>query len=359
MAEPQRKRIAFIAGTLGRGGAEQQLHHMVTALVEAGHAVAVFTLAQGEYWEDRIRATGAPVHHCGGSGNRPARIVALLRAIAPFEPDIIQSQHFYTNMHAALVARMLAKPCIGGLRSTLHHSIATTGRPWGLLCFHLPDVVLANSCYAIDEASSLEPGCSRVRYIPNVIDTDHFHPIRREPRSAFTMLAVGRMTGEKRFDRAIDVTRNVRERFPVRLILVGDGPLMSELQLHAHRVGLTSDECVFVGAQDDTREWYQQADVLLSLSEYEGTPNVVMEAMACGLPVIASAVGDVPTLLNADWIVDIQEERLNLQATQLATVLGLSITLRHAAGIENRKRILDGHNRMELLERLGTIYGQC
>lgn len=358
MAEPQRKRIALIAGTLGRGGAERQLHHMVTALVEAGHAVAVFSLTQGEYWEDRIQAAGAPVHYCGSSGNRFVRIIVLLRAIAAFEPDIIQSQHFYTNLHAALVARMLARPCIGGLRSTLQHSIATTGRPWGMLCFHLPDVILANSLSAIAEAVRLEPGSNRVRYIPNVIDTDHFHPIHREPQSVFTMLAVGRMTGEKRFDRAIDITRRVRERLPVRLILVGDGPLMTELQMHAQRVGLTSDECVFAGAQDDTRTWYQQADVLLSLSEYEGSPNVVMEAMACGLPVIASAVGDVPALLNSDWIVDVEEENLRQQATKLAIKLGHSVVVHSAAGSENRERILERHNRMALVHALEAAYEQ-
>ena len=113
------------------------------------------------------------------------------------------------------------------------------------------------------------------------------------------ILGVGRLGPEKRFDFFLQILSRCRQeaRVPLRACLVGDGPLRPELEEMSRSLGLLDVALQFRGKLDDVRPLYAEADLLMLTSEREGTPNVIMEAMACGLPVVATAVGDVPELV--------------------------------------------------------------
>src|SRR6185369_2061277 len=93
--------------------------------------------------------------------------------------------------------------------------------------------------------------------------------------------------------------RVLADRWPaVRILVVGDGSQRSELQQRAAECGL-ADRIMFAGFQSDTAPWYAAMDAFVLPSLTEGTPLALLEAMAARVPVIATAVGGVPTVINS------------------------------------------------------------
>ncbi len=102
-------KICFLAGTLGRGGAERQLVYMLSALKRAGVQTRVLCLTQGESFEDEIKRLGVPVEWVGASGSRLVRLRRIIRSLRREPAHVLQSVHFYTNLYAALAARAAGK----------------------------------------------------------------------------------------------------------------------------------------------------------------------------------------------------------------------------------------------------------
>jgi glycosyltransferase involved in cell wall biosynthesis len=142
-----------------------------------------------------------------------------------------------------------------------------------------------------------------VKVIPNGVNTRRFQP-NAETRvgGAFRVLAVGRLQEQKNHAFALHVLANVRRRIAQRLEyhVVGDGPLRDELERLARQLNL-GDDIAWHGwvPRERLAEIYRSSDCLLHPTLYEGMPNAVLEAMAAGLPVVASAVPG-----NSDLVAD-------------------------------------------------------
>ena len=155
------------------------------------------------------------------------------------------------------------------------------------------EAVVANSegLKKLSEVTDRTP----VRVIPNGVDTEFFHPNRLEAgsvRSArkFRILFVGRFQSQKNLPYLLEeCSRFTPESF--ELHLVGDGPLFSLLHDQADQLGISS-AITWHGwlPRPALRTVYQSVDCFVNPSLYEGMPNVVLEAMACGLPVVASNI---------------------------------------------------------------------
>jgi glycosyltransferase involved in cell wall biosynthesis len=103
--------------------------------------------------------------------------------------------------------------------------------------------------------------------------------------------AVGRAEPQKRFDLLLDVFASlVTERPGLRMVIAGDGSLRSELEARADALGV-GRTCQFLGHRRDVVDLHSAFDLLVQSSYYEGTPNAVLEAMACGTPIVATDVG--------------------------------------------------------------------
>lgn len=292
-------RICFLAGTLGQGGAERQLFYMLRALREAGDCARVLSLSQGEFWESQIRELGVEVSYVGSSRLRLKRLFNILREVMDFHPDIIQSQHFYTNGYSAVAASLIRARAIGAVRGSGSADMQDCGTWLSRACLKFPHLLAVNSRAAIRVLAS--SGCPehKLHYLPNVIDLAHFHPGETNSGHPLTILGIGRLGPEKRFDRFLRVLALLQRScsVPFRALIVGSGPLRAELEQLAHGAGLYPNAVQFCGSVADVNVLYRKADLLLLTSDHEGTPNVVMEAMASGLPVVATAVGGVPDLV--------------------------------------------------------------
>jgi glycosyltransferase involved in cell wall biosynthesis len=138
----------------------------------------------------------------------------------------------------------------------------------------------------------------RLSVILNGVDTDYFQPAPNEagPYPAVA-LSVARMVPDKDPATLIQAFALVAADFPrAQLWLVGEGPLLPAIRQMA-RESLPPDSFRFIPAQADLRPLYRQAGLLVLSSSTEALPNVVLEAMAAGLPVAATAVGGVPEMV--------------------------------------------------------------
>jgi glycosyltransferase involved in cell wall biosynthesis len=171
-----------------------------------------------------------------------------------------------------------------------------------------------------------------------------------------TLLSAARIVPEKRFDRFISAVGRLRQKCEVDLRAWIAGPaqdscLRQELEAQASWLGLLPGRLQFLGAVSRMDPLYQQADICVLTSDFEGTPNVLMEAMASGLPVVATRVGGVPEIVShgkTGFVVDRDDAEGLLAALQK---LALNPELRLQMGQRAREYVETNHS----LDRLPTF----
>lgn len=357
-------KVGFLAGTLGRGGAERQLVHMLRALKQLDVRTRVFSLTQGEAFEDEIKSLGVSVKWIGESGSQAMRLKSLIQVLRCETPDILQSTHFYTNLYATVAARVTGVHEIGAIRSNLFSELKA--HPMlGNAILSWPRHLIANTEIARRTAIARGIRPDRIDFVRNAVDTGwlkekngHCEKNSHGEREALRILFVGRLVMVKRpevFLRVISKVIQALRAQSLKAIIAGDGSLRQHLESQAVALGLHSDQLEFLGTRSDMKAVYAGADLLLMTSEYEGAPNAILEAMACGLPVIATSVGGVPEIL-ADGrgllVEPGDEEGLKAAVLRLASDASLRAQLgRH--GYEYVSRL---HSLEALGQHLTTIY---
>jgi glycosyltransferase involved in cell wall biosynthesis len=148
---------------------------------------------------------------------------------------------------------------------------------------------------------------ARLTTILNGVDTDYFRPSASPAAGPPRVLSVARMVPEKDHDTLLAAFHLLAPAHPeAELWLVGDGPRLAEVKDLARRL-LPGDRVKFLPTREDLRPLLQQASLLVLSSQTEALPNVVLEAMAAGLPVVATRVGGVPELVEINrtgWLVN-------------------------------------------------------
>lgn len=235
-----------------------------------------------------------------------APIVARYRG----EVDVVLGSWAYPDGFAAvLAARVLGVPCVVKLHGSDINLIARQPGPRRMLAWALPRAarVVAVSRALADEVVALGVPRERVAIVMNGVDGALFHPRDREgARTELGLpagplaLYVGNLKPEKGVLDLAQAWAEVRRARPdATLVLVGGGPLRAELERLLAPHGASAR---LVGPQPlaTIPTWMAAADVLVLPSHVEGTPNVVLEALASGRRVVATAVGGVPDLLTSD-----------------------------------------------------------
>jgi len=148
-------------------------------------------------------------------------------------------------------------------------------------------------------AEALAAGFSpvQVAHIPNGVDTACFKPGPDTGKRGNTITFIGRLDYLKGVDVLLQALRKlIDSRIPVHLDILGDGPERNKLEMMSQQLGI-NDAVTFHGAVHGVEPYLQQATMLVLPSLSEGMPNVVLEAMACGLPVIATRVGGIVDII--------------------------------------------------------------
>lgn len=292
--------VSFVAGNLALGGAERQLFYLASGLRHAGAKVRVLCLTQGDFWEQRLREIGVSVTWVGQHASRVLRLKRIVARLRQDRPALVQSHHFYTNLYVVAAARMLGLREVGAVRNDAYCEVAFTGA-LGPLSLRAPRLLAANSRAGADNAIALGVPAHRIRMLPNVVDTEQFAPAPNRPNDAIRLLTIG-MRAEKRVDRFLALMSRLRSQsgVPITAVVVGNGPDRPRWERRAAELGLPPESVAFKSAVPVTADVYRAADILVMTSDFEGTPNVVLEAMASGLPVVAYRTGGVPEVVQHD-----------------------------------------------------------
>lgn len=353
-------KVCFLAGTLGQGGAERQLVHILRALCQGGASPSVLCLEQHEFWEGAIQDLGVPVIWVGRAKSKLGRLLRIRTALRHHRASIIQSQHFYTNAYAGAAARMLGRFSIGALRSDGLMEAGDCGRIGGWLNLHTPHLLAANSQAAIQYALQQGLNPTRLFHLANVVDTACFRPATDRHSGPVRLISVGRLIQSKRFDRFISLVARLRKlNDQVSGTLIGAGPLQDSLRAQAAQLGLPKSALELHGGLADSAPVYRQADIFVMTSEFEGTPNVLLEAMASGLPVVATNVGGIPDLIRQGengFLVDGDDD------AGLGAVVKRLIRdpqLRLAVGKNGRAYVQANHSLERLPRMLSALYDRA
>lgn len=193
------------------------------------------------------------------------------------------------------------------------------------------------------ESWGLEPAC--LRLVPDGIATGKFAAASsgRAARPVLTIGTVAVLREEKRLDLLLDAFAALRTELPARLIVAGDGAERARLEAHAEALGLRAD-VAFTGMVRDVETVYPRLDIFALSSSTEQLPNTVLEAMAAGLPVAATAAGDVPEMVapeNAPFIVPLGGAAALAGALR---ALGADAGLRERVGLANQQRALERYD---------------
>jgi glycosyltransferase involved in cell wall biosynthesis len=300
-----------------------------------------------------------PLFWVGEKRSKLQRVQRMIQVLRQERPLIIQSLHSFTNLYATAAARLLGAQEIGAIRTDAVREVAAMGM-MGKLSLKLPRLIAVNSRAALENADHLGAAVQKLHLLPNVIDTSYFTPFERSKRETVTVAIVGRLIPQKRVDRFLHILAHLQKavNVPVKGIVVGDGPLCKVLESEAATLGLLPHTIQFLGVVPDVRPIYQQADILLLTSDWEGTPNVILEAMATALPVVASNVGGVSDLVQDGQTGYLFPPDNELFAVEKVKTLIENPRLRKCMGQRARQFIEQHHCWQRLPNYLNQLYAK-
>jgi glycosyltransferase involved in cell wall biosynthesis len=355
--------VAFLAGELGKGGAEKQLVYMCRALRLAGADVRVFVLAAGGYYDGVLRGEGVFPEWIGSSPGSLSRLRSLGKALRRFRPHVLQSAHFYANAYVAVLSRVLGVAGVGTIRNDTIHELGSNGL-WGPIHLRLPRVLVANSRVARENAGARGADVEKIFVLPNVIDVAAFDvqanqdPLPAPAKTGVRSVMVCRLVAAKRVDRFLEALGEAIKSVPsLKGIVVGDGPERGALERRAQDRGLCPGSLDFLGSRDDIPAILRTSDFLVLSSDHEGFPNVLLEAMASRLPVVATPAGDSARVIvdgEHGFIVPLQDTSALASAmVRLAT----DRTLRRRMGEAGRRRVEQEYDSRVLPGKMLELYG--
>ena len=350
MATP--RRIALAITELEVGGAERCLTELALRLDRERFEPFVYCLGPRPTPEksllvDRLESAGVPLRWCGGASWRSFPQVAwrLRRFLRRDRPELVQCFLHHANVLVPPIARLCGvKHVLGGVR------VAERRYPRRAVLERRVDLCIArwvcvSGSTADYMANVVGVPTAKLCIIPNGVDVARFDEAQPPPRPTLgvtgdrpLVVYVGRLDPQKGLDVLLEAIAAAPSVVgDCDFALVGRGPSEESLQRQAAELGI-AERFHFAGWRTDVPEILKSADVLVLPSRWEGMPNVVLEAMAAGLPVACSLVEGVAEALGDGAAVqtcppDDAEALSNLLAKLLADE-----ALRASLGAANRRR---------------------
>jgi len=302
-------RVIVMTNRFGDLGTHPQLTRVALRLKAAGDDVRAISLAPPGSIAQMFSEAGiaTDVIDMPWRGSLIPLVARLSTRFRRWHPDVVIAFLYETIMPARLAARLGGVPVV--ISSIRNEFFGPRYRELLLRATERLSAVTVVNSRRVAESLVRRGVASRghLAVIHNGVDTTLFHPapeIREEVRlslgvsdAEFVWLTIGRLTEQKDYPTLLQAfSRVVASRPGARLLVVGRGSLQSELPDLARRLGLTNDVS-FLGYRANVPSLLAAADAFILASRYEGLPNVVMEALAAGVPVVGTAVGGMDELV--------------------------------------------------------------
>lgn len=297
------KKIVCLIENLGAGGAERQISYLAVLLKQQGYDVEVWYYIKREFHLPYLQKNGVFVRFIQGAESLKNRFRAIKQLIASNKPDTIISYSASTSIIACAL-KLLGNNfnLIVSERSTTQNlSLRDRIR---FIAYRWADYIVPNS---FSQASYIEAHfknlSKKIKVITNFIDTKTFVPKAKSNTQLKTtnIICVGRLVPAKNIPVFIDaINKIVADGYDIAVDWFGQQTNNKEYAaLCFSKVKQYNLDNIFIfhEACEDIASQYQAADIFCMPSIYEGFPNVLCEAMSCGLPVVCSDVSDVKNIM--------------------------------------------------------------
>ena len=288
-------RVCHVSLTLKTGGLERILTDIARHHDSAETTSEFLAIREVGRFADEIRRTGCPVHLLKPAG-RIGQVSQMVRLFRDGRFDVVHTHNTYPHLYASLAARLARVPVVVNTRHGQRAGHGWKSRTQFRWASHLVDRIIAVSGDAARLCVEADGVAARkVTRIWNGIDLSDFS--FTGPANVPIAISVARLSPEKDFATLLrSVAIAIREVPDLQLKLVGDGPERTKLEGLTRELGITS--CVeFLGERTDVPNMLAQAGFFVSSSLTEGISLTLLEAMAVGLPVVATAVGGNPEIV--------------------------------------------------------------
>jgi len=298
------------------GGVERVVDEVCRRLARQGHVLRVFTF-NTDGGPDHELVDGVDVYRAPAvqltrftrmqASLSPGLLPLAWRVARSRPPDILHAHNlfFFSTPFAVLLRHLLKRPLV----TTLHLGsprqlggasrllASTYERVVGRAVVRNSDRVIAVSSAVAQHALRLGANPEAVRVVANGVDIDRFHPATEHRNGAFRIACVGRLISNKGPQYLVEAAPEVLRAHPeAEFVFVGDGPLRPHLEERAWQLGV-SRRLTFLGTRRDVASILRTCHLLARPSLLEGMPLTVLEAMACGLPVVATPISGTAELV--------------------------------------------------------------
>lgn len=359
------KRILHVIPTLDRSGAEKQLTLLARGLPRAEFDVHVCALTRSGPLAETLAEAGVPLTVIGKSYKfDPSAFWRLKKHIGQLQPDLVQTWLFAANSYGRAAALSAGAPCL-----VASERCADPWKTWHEFAIdrwlaRRTDRIVVNGGGVRDFYAAHGLPLQKFTLIPNGIDPLPASTLSREdllrqldlPADARLLGAVCRLWPQKRLKDLLwmtDLLKVVRD--DVHLLVIGDGPQRARLERFQRLIKI-EDKVHFLGHRADVPQLLPHFDMLLLASEYEGLPNAVMEAMAAGLPVLASDIAGNRDLVapgETGYLIPVGDRA---SFARYALKLLNDPQLRRQMGDAARDRVLSQFSVERMVERHAELY---
>ena len=307
--------IFILIRSLDVGGAERQVCVLARALHQQGYKVTVGLFYSGGILEKKLRDEGVVIYplHKKGRWDLVGWFWQYLKAIRDVNPDVIYSFLTTSNIVAITGRLFIRKPVVWGIRASIvnlneYDWLAELTAWTEKRLSRFVKTIIFNANFSREYHQSLGYYLTNAVVIPNGIDTDIFRPalepdkhkIRTElniPNEAIVVGMLARVDPMKDYETFLSAARVLTSRYPnLYFIVAGAGTNMVSWHPLPPRF-------LRLGIREDVPEVLNAMDIMVLSSLGESFPNVVGEAMACGIPTIATDVGDAAYIIGNQGII--------------------------------------------------------
>jgi len=356
------------------GGAQRQVAEQAPLLKQLGVEITVLTRRYAGL-KPFERVGDVPVYRLPIPGSKPLAAISFILMgvwkIIRLRPDLIHAQELLSPSSTAVLARWLtgipvvAKVLRGGRLGDME-KIGSGKFGWfrvPFVCNNIDGFAIISREIDAELSGAGVPASNRFP-LTNGVDTERFSPLpvsaRLEmrqslglPPDGLLVMYAGRFEPEKRVDQVIRLWPETREKYPnARLLLLGSGKQEDALRQMA------GDAIDFIGQVDDVVPYLQAADLFLLPSSTEGLSNSMLEALSCGLPVIATTVGGAEDVLvhnHSGWLIPPDAPEQMREA--LFALLG-DDALRERLGKNARQKMVDEYALPVIVKKVRAMYDE-
>jgi glycosyltransferase involved in cell wall biosynthesis len=374
MQQPRKIKVLLVTDEMEVGGSQRQIMRIATGLPRTSFEPAVAYFRNPSHLVDELERAGVRTHHVPKRRRiDPVFFLRLVGLLRRERYDVIHCFSFTAELWGALAHALVRRNALPALVSSIRGTFESyTPWQWRLKRWvtRRSCRVVANSCAGAEFARrqmGLPSGAGVVIYngvdVP-ALDVDRV--ARARLRAALGIgaqtvvgLFVGRFVTEKNLPLLVRAAaRLARERVDFVLLLVGDGPLRAEVERDLDLLG-ARQSVHLLGMRSDVMQLMAVSDFFVLSSTEEGLSNVILEAMAAGRPVIASAVGGNPELVE-DGVTGMlfrsgDEEGL----VRCMRALSVDAALRERLGGQGRRRAVERFATATMVGAVQSLYQQC